>query len=85
MRRSIVVALCLVTVAGLSGVARAAVPSEVPADTHQVNGRVRSVVVVGDRVWMGGVFTQVQNGSGAKAQDVTNLAVLGRSTGAPVV
>jgi len=84
VRRSIVVALCLVTVGGLSGVARAAVPSEVPADTHQVNGRVRSVVVVGDRVWMGGVFTQVQNGSGAKAQDVTNLAVLGRSTGAPV-
>ncbi|MGZ8765010.1 MAG: hypothetical protein ACXW2C_04845 [Acidimicrobiia bacterium] len=76
-----VVALCLGVALGAAAPAWAALPSEAPADTYQVNGRVRSVVVVGDRVWMGGVFSQVQSGNGANVQGVTNLAVLGRTTG----
>ncbi len=81
MRRSILVALCLGVALGAATPAWAALPSEAPADTYQVNGRVRSVVVVGDRVWMGGVFSQVQSGNGANVQGVTNLAVLSRTTG----
>jgi hypothetical protein len=63
-------------------IARAAVPSELPADTYQVNGRVRTVVVVGDNVWIGGIFNEVQNGKNVKVQDVVNLAALGRISGA---
>lgn len=82
--RPVVVASCAITiVAALAAPASAALPSEAPADTYQVNGRVRSVVVVGDRVWMGGAFSQVQHGGGAAVQSVANLAVLGRTSGTP--
>ena len=86
MRRSSFVAMFvgLAAVIALPSVAVAAVAlSESPADTFQVNGpRVRSVVVVGDNVWIGGQFTRVQNGSGSNVLDVANLAVLDRTTGA---
>ena len=56
-----------------------------PDDTFQVNGpRVRSVVIVGDNVWIGGRFTQVQSGDAPNVQNeqaVANLAVLDRVTG----
>jgi hypothetical protein len=62
--------------------ASASLPSESPADTYQVNGpRVRSAVVVGNTVWIGGVFTQVQSGNGANVAAVSNLAALDRTTG----
>lgn len=83
VRRLVVVTLG-VSMLAVASPAVASIPSDVPADTHQVNGRVRSVAVVGDHVWMGGVFTEVQTGKNAKVEDVTNLAVLHRQTGAPV-
>lgn len=83
MRRALsVVALVGVVVLLMPAVARAAVPSESPADTFQVNGpRVRSVAIVGNNVWIGGIFTQVQSGSGANVRAVSNLAALDRTTG----
>ena len=42
---------------------------------------MRSVVVVGDNVWIGGRFTQVQSGEGANMQAVSNLAALDRLSG----
>jgi hypothetical protein len=83
--RAAVTVACVSLLIGLVAPAAAAsTPSDVPADTHQVNGRVRSVAVVGDRVWMGGVFTEVQTGKNAPVENVTNLAALHRQTGAPV-
>ena len=83
MKRSLIaptIALALVT--ALPSIASALVPSETPADTFQVGGpRVRALVVVGNNVWIGGQFTQVQSGNGANVQSVSNLAVLDRTSG----
>ena len=74
----------LIAVLAVPSAATASVPSESPADTFQVNGpRVRSIALVGDNVWVAGQFTQVQNGSGANVQGVTNLAVFDRLSGQP--
>jgi hypothetical protein len=83
MRRSVtLVTFALVTVVMMAQAAQAQLPGEAPSDTYQVNGpRVRSVVVVGDNVWIAGVFSQVQTGSGSNAAGVENLAVLSRTTG----
>jgi hypothetical protein len=83
MRRCIVaLTLALLAIATLAPTALAQLPGEEPADTYQVNDpRVRSVVVVGDNVWIGGQFSQVQTGNGSNAAAVQNLAVLSASTG----
>ena len=83
MRRCVsVLIFAMLAVAMLAPAAHAQLPGENPADTYQVNGpRVRSVVVVGDNVWIGGVFSQVQTGNGSNAGGVQNLAVLSRATG----
>jgi hypothetical protein len=67
----------------LAAPASAALPSELPADTYQVNGRVRSVVVVGSTVWVGGVFSEVQTGKNVKVADVRNLGAFHRTSGVP--
>jgi hypothetical protein len=78
---TIAVLLLALGVAGMPS-ARAALPLETPADTFQLNGpRVRSVVTVGDNVWIAGRFTQVQDGRGANVASVANLAVFSRTTG----
>ena len=75
---SLLLALAVATISP----AAAALPGETPADTFQVNGpRVRSIVTVGDNVWIAGKFTQVQAGSGANVDGVANLAVLSKTTG----
>ena len=83
MRRCVTVfTFAMVVVALTASAALAQLPGESPADTYQVDGpRVRSVVVVGDNVWIGGVFSQVQTGNGSNAGGVQNLAVLSRTTG----
>ncbi|HEY7762710.1 MAG TPA: hypothetical protein VIC52_06820 [Actinomycetota bacterium] len=83
MRRSVtLVTFALVTVVLMAQAAQAQLPGEAPSDTYQVNGpRVRSVVVVGDNVWIAGVFSQVQTGNGSNAAGVENLAVLSRTSG----
>ena len=83
MRRCVtLLAFAMVAVALTAQAAHAQLPGVNPADTYQVNGpRVRSVVVVGDNVWIGGIFSQVQTGNGSNAGGVQNLAVLSRTTG----
>ncbi len=62
--------------------AAATLPQESPEDTFQVNGpRVRSVVTVGDNVWIAGKFTQVQAANGLTQASVSNLAAFSRTTG----
>jgi hypothetical protein len=71
-------------IAASAPVARAALPSDSPDDTYQAWGkRVRSVVVAGDNVWIGGIVDEVQTGKNVKVRSVVNLAALDRSTGGP--
>ena len=83
MRRALsIVVLAGVVILMFPVAAKAALPSESPANTYQVNGpRVRSAVIVGNNVWIGGIFTQVQSGSGSNVRAVSNLAALDRTTG----
>jgi hypothetical protein len=63
-----------------SGVALA-LPSETPDQTLMVNGPVRTIEQVGNNVWVGGKFTQVQRRDGTKVADVSNVAVFDSATG----
>jgi hypothetical protein len=63
-----------------SGVALA-LPSESPDQTLMVNGPVRAIEQVGNNVWVGGKFTQVQRRDGTKVADVSNVAVFDATTG----
>src|SRR5918997_450092 len=63
-----------------SGVALA-LPSETPDQTLMVNGPVRTIEQVGNNVWVGGNFTQVQRRDGTVVDDVSNVAVFDSATG----
>ncbi|HJR96542.1 MAG TPA: hypothetical protein VJ979_01385 [Actinomycetota bacterium] len=83
MRRSLILfALVPAIVATMTSAAHAKLPGQAPANTFEIDGkRVRSVVVVGNNVWIAGIFSQVITGNGAVAAGVENLAVLDRTTG----
>jgi outer membrane protein assembly factor BamB len=83
MRRCFVLfTLVPAIVATMTSTAHAQLPGEAPANTFELDGkRVRSVVVVGNNVWIAGVFTQVMTGNGDVVAGVQNLAVLNRTTG----
>lgn len=81
MKRFLATVVPVALVLGLAGTANA-VPLEIPDDTFGVNGRVRSVVVVGDNVWVGGKFTAVTNGNSTSSiGSAEGLAVFSRTTG----
>lgn len=90
MRRSSL-ALALTGVVALSGVlpgsmgaAQAAVDQS-PAATYQTNGTVSAIVVVGNRVYVGGLFTNVRPAGAPDGTDVTprrGLAAFNLTTGA---
>ena len=61
----------------------AAVPATESDDVGMLDGLVRTIEVVGDRVWVGGTFTQMRNPNGTPARTVSNLAVFDAVTGAP--
>src|ERR671921_2680678 len=63
-----------------SGVALA-LPSETPDQTLMVNGPVRTIEQVGNNVWVGGNFTQVQQRDGTVVDNVKNVAVFDSVTG----
>ena len=63
-----------------SGVALA-LPSETPDQTLMVNGPVRTIEQVGNNVWVGGNFTQVQQRNGTVVDNVKNVAVFDSATG----
>ncbi|HVF06948.1 MAG TPA: hypothetical protein VNC60_00055 [Actinomycetota bacterium] len=66
-----------------AGTAVAAVPARESDDVGMLDGLVRTIEVVGDRVWVGGTFTQMRNANGTPARTVSNLAVFDAATGAP--
>jgi hypothetical protein len=63
-----------------SGVALA-LPSESPDQTLMLNGPVRTIEQVGNNVWVGGNFTQVQQPNGTVVDNVKNVAVFDSATG----
>src|SRR5215211_6219768 len=65
----------------LAGGIALALPSETPDQTLMVNGPVRTIEQVGNNVWVGGNFTQVQRRDGTKVADVSNVAVFDSTTG----
>lgn len=69
---------------GVAGPAHAAV-DQTPAATYQTNGPVSSIVVVGNRVYIGGLFTNVRPAGAPEDTDVTarrGLAAFNLTTGA---
>jgi hypothetical protein len=69
---------------GLDGTAFAAV-DQTPSTTYQTDGRVSAIVVVGNRVYVGGLFTSVRPSGAPLGTDETTrrgLAAFNRSTGA---
>ncbi len=64
----------------VSGVALA-LPAETPDNTPMVNGPVRAIEQVGNTVWVGGNFSQVQQRNGSVLDGVGGLAVFDSATG----
>ena len=62
MRRSLTVLAAALAVTVITAGVAQALPGESPANTRGVNGRVWSVVVVGNVVWVGGTFSGITNG-----------------------
>src|SRR5215212_6240296 len=81
VKRRVLTALLLLPLATATR-AGAVLPGESPADTYGVNGKVRSIVVVGDTVWIGGAFTAVTNGnSTSRIEAADGLVAFSRITG----
>ena len=79
---TLVVPILMVHVLAMATPAGAVLPGESPADTYGVNGKVRSIVVVGDTVWIGGAFTAVTNGNSTSSIGVADgLVAFSRTTG----
>ena len=83
--RVLILALLAATLATIPAhEARAATPSTQPDQVGMVDGRVRAIVIVGNRVWVGGTFTTLRDANGAAVAAVSGLAVFDAVTGAPV-
>lgn len=88
VRRVVVIALVGSLFATLAGPASpvSAAPKRRPDRTWMANGRVYALVRAGDRLLIGGDFTQLlpPRGSGKRALEVRNLAAIDLSSGKPV-
>jgi hypothetical protein len=81
MRKSILLLVSMAAAVLLASGVALALPSETPDQTLMVNGPVRAIEQVGNNVWVGGKFTQVQRRDGTKVADVSNVAVFDSATG----
>jgi len=79
-RTALLIASVALAVFLVSGVALA-LPSETPDQTLMVNGPVRTIEQVGNNIWVGGNFTQVQQRNGTVVDNVSNVAVFDSTTG----
>lgn len=63
-------------------------PQETPDPTWMVNGKVRALLLVGDRIYLGGKFTELRElpstATGGEVIPVRNLAAIDANTGEPV-
>jgi len=81
MRRTVLLLATVVLAMLLASGVALALPSETPDDTLMVNGPVRTFAQVGNNLWVGGDFTQVQRRDGTVVADVSDVAVFDSATG----
>ncbi|CAN5703312.1 hypothetical protein BH18ACT17_BH18ACT17_07940 [soil metagenome] len=67
-----------------AGVASAALPAFQPDEVGMVDGLVRTIAVTGNKVWVGGSFSEMRDANGNAVRDVSNLAVFDAVSGAPL-
>ena len=81
-RRTFVSAMVVLTGIMLAIPAAAlALPSETPDNTLMIDGRVRAIEQVGNNLWLGGNFDQVESATAQFWNNVGDLAVLQRPDG----
>jgi hypothetical protein len=81
MRKSVLLVVSMILAVLLASGVALALPSESPDQTLMVNGPVRTIEQVGNNVWVGGNFTQVQQRDGTVVDNVKNVAVFDAATG----
>src|ERR671910_890768 len=81
VKRMVLVVSAIVAAVLLACGAALALPSETPDQTLMLNGPVRAIEQVGNNVWVGGNFTQVQRRDGTVVDNVKNVAVFDSATG----
>jgi hypothetical protein len=81
MRKSVLLLVSMAAAVLLASGVALALPSETPDQTLMVNGPVRTIEQVGNYVWVGGNFTQVQRRDGTVVANVKNVAVFDSTTG----
>src|SRR5215217_4356072 len=81
MKRAILLMASMVVAMLFASGAALALPSESPDQTLMVNGPVLTIEQVGNNVWVGGKFTQVQQRDGTVVDNVKNVAVFDAATG----
>ncbi|MGZ8613675.1 MAG: InlB B-repeat-containing protein [Actinomycetota bacterium] len=64
--------------------ANAAIPATESDEVGMVDGLVRAIVVSGNRVWVGGSFSEMRDANGTKVRGASSLAVFDADTGAPI-
>src|SRR5918995_3372917 len=81
MRRTVLLMASVALAVLLASGVALALPSESPDQTLMLNGPVRAIEQVGNNVWVGGNFTQVQQRDGTVVANVKNVAVFDSETG----
>jgi hypothetical protein len=74
--------LAALAVIALTAVPAQALPSTQPDATDMVNGMVRAIAQVGNRIWIGGAFSEVLDQNGNPVKAVKSLAAFNDTTGA---
>ena len=82
MRKVFVVAGLVLTLLLAAASPAGALPSQSADATLMTDGKVRSIVQVGDNIWLGGAFSKVTTRNGSVVANVVNLAVFDAGTGA---
>lgn len=82
MRRVSVVAGLVAALVLATASPAGALPSQSADATLMTDGKVRSIVQVGDNIWLGGAFSKVTTRNGSVVANVVNLAVFDAGTGA---
>jgi hypothetical protein len=80
MRSTVLILAPMAVAVLLASVVALALPSETPDNTPMLNGPVRTFAQVGDNIWVGGSFTQVEQRNGTVIDDVSNVAVFDSET-----
>ena len=82
--RALALVVLAATLSLTSGGVAQALPATQADATGMVDGKVRAIAIVGNKVWVAGSFTEMQNPNGSAARAVSSLAVFDADSGAPL-